>query len=378
MWRSAMLRQAPGFRSRPVPTDPPAGYVQFERLLALALPGLLLVACLVVIAPFAAALLWAAVIVVSLWRPLEWLTARLGGRRAAVGTLLALAMLALLVGPAIALGDAAVAAFPQVQAMAQALGAVAAERAPLWLAGVPMIGDRLAATWRMMVGDAGALIDTVSGVAPEIGAWLARQTLALGATLIQLLLVALATGVLYAQGPAGARVALRLAERVGGTDGIETLEVAVRAIRAVSAGVIGTAAVQAVLAWIGFAVAGVPAALPLAVGILVLGIVQVGPLPVWLPVVAWMFATAESTLAAVLLAVWCAGVVQTVDNVLRPILISRGARLPLLLMLVGVLGGLLSMGLIGVFLGPTILGVGYVLLRRWLGLEPIPTAPSAA
>lgn len=361
-----------------MPTDPPAGYVQFERLLALALPGLLLVACLVVIAPFAAALLWAAVIVVSLWRPLEWLTARLGGRRAAVGTLLALAMLALLVGPAIALGDAAVAAFPQVQAMAQALGAVAAERAPLWLAGVPMIGDRLAATWRMMVGDAGALIDTVSGVAPEIGAWLARQTLALGATLIQLLLVALATGVLYAQGPAGARVALRLAERVGGTDGIETLEVAVRAIRAVSAGVIGTAAVQAVLAWIGFAVAGVPAALPLAVGILVLGIVQVGPLPVWLPVVAWMFATAESTLAAVLLTVWCAGVVQTVDNVLRPILISRGARLPLLLMLVGVLGGLLSMGLIGVFLGPTILGVGYVLLRRWLGLEPIPTAPSAA
>lgn len=358
--------------------DPPTGYVQFERLLALALPGLLLIACLVVIAPFAAALLWAAVIVVSLWRPLEWLTARLGGRRATVGTLLAIVMVGLLAGPAIALGDAAVSAFPQIRTIAQELGAVASARAPLWLAGVPVIGDRLAATWRAMVGDAGALIDTVSGVAPEIGAWLARQTLALGATLIQLLLVALATGVMYAQGPAGARVAVRLAERIGGADGIETLDVAVRAIRAVSAGVIGTAAVQAVLAGIGFTVAGVPAALPLALGVLVLGIVQVGPLPIWVPIVIWMFATSDSTLAAVLLAVWCAGVVQTVDNVLRPILISRGARLPLLLMLVGVLGGLISMGLIGVFLGPTILGVGYVLMRRWLGLEPIPAARSAA
>ena len=79
-------------------------------------------------------------------------------------------------------------------------------------------------------------------------------------------------------------------------------------------------------------------------------------------------------MTAILLAIWCAGVVQTVDNILRPILISRGARLPLLLMLVGVLGGLISMGLIGVFLGPTILGVGYVLMRRWLGLEPMPVA----
>jgi predicted PurR-regulated permease PerM len=361
-----------------VPPDPPTGYVQFERLLALALPGLLLVACLVVIAPFAAALLWAAVIVVSLWRPLEWLSERLGGRRATVGTLLAILMVALLVTPAIAVGDAAVSAFPQLRAMAQELGAVASARAPLWLAQVPVVGARLAASWTAMVGDAGGLVDAVGALAPDVGRWLARQTLAVGGTLIQLLLVALATGVMYAQGPAGARIALRFAERIGGEDGIETLDVAVRAIRAVSAGVIGTAAAQAVLAWIGFTAAGVPAALPLAFGVLVLGIVQIGPLPIWLPIVIWMFATSDSTVTAILLAVWCAGVVQTVDNILRPILISRGARLPLLLMLVGVLGGLISMGLIGVFLGPTILGVGYVLMRRWLGLDPIPAAPSAA
>ena len=93
----------------------------------------------------------------------------------------------------------------------------------------------------------------------------------------------------------------------------------------------------------------------------------------WLPVVIWFYATGD-TLTAVLLLAWNLGVVQTVDNFLRPILISRGARLPLLLMLIGVLGGLIAMGLIGIFLGPTLLGVGYVMLRRWLGLDA-PLAP---
>ncbi len=361
-----------------MPPDPPSGYAQFERLLALALPGLLVVACLVVIAPFAAALIWAAVIVVSLWRPLEWLTARLGGRRGLVGALLTVATLALIVGPAFALGDAAVSAIPELRAMAGDLGAAAQTHGPALLAQLPLVGERAAAAWSAMVEDVGLLVDAAGKAAPEVGGWLARQTLALGVTLLQLLLVSLATGVMYARGPAGAALVQRLAERVGGAEGLETLDVAVRAIRAVSAGVVGTAAVQAVLAWLGFALAGVPAPFALAIGVLVLGIVQIGPLPVWLPVVVWMFATSDDTLANILLLIWSAGVVQTVDNVLRPLLISRGARLPLLLMLVGVLGGLISMGLIGVFLGPTILGVGYVLLRRWLGLEPIPVAPSAA
>ena len=361
-----------------MPPDPPSGYAEFERLLALALPGLLVVACLVVIAPFAAALIWAAVIVVSLWRPLEWLTARLGGRRGAVGALLTVATLAVVVGPAVALADAAVSAIPALRAMAKDLSAAAETSGPALLARLPLVGDRAAAAWTALLADVGPLVDAIGRIAPEIGGWLARQTLAVGVTLLQLLLVSLATGVMYARGPAGATLVRRLAERVGGAEGIETLEVAVRAIRAVSAGVVGTAAAQAVLAWVGFALAGVPAPFALAIGVLVLGIVQIGPLPVWLPVVVWMFATSDDTLANILLLIWCAGAVQTVDNVLRPLLISRGARLPLLLMLVGVLGGLISMGLIGVFLGPTILGVGYVLLRRWLGLEPMPIAPSAS
>jgi predicted PurR-regulated permease PerM len=220
----------------------------------------------------------------------------------------------------------------------------------------------------MLAEDQAAVGDLATRVAPAVGAWLLASATGVGATVLQFLLVAVTTAVLYAQGPAAAAMAGRLAERLGGADGMEALAVATRAIRGVSTGVIGTAAAQAVLAGIGFAVAGAPAPVLLAVAVLVFGIIQIGPLPVWLPVVIWFYATGD-TLTAVLLLAWSAGVVQTVDNFLRPILISRGAKLPLLLMLIGVLGGLLAMGLIGIFLGPTLLGVGYVMLRRWLGMD---------
>ena len=128
-----------------MPPDPPAAYAQFERLLALALPGLLAVACFIVIAPFAAALLWAAVIVVSVWRPLEWLTERLGGRRGLVGGLLTLATLAVIVGPAVALGDAAVSAIPELRAMADDLGDAARTHGPALLGQLPLVGERAAA-----------------------------------------------------------------------------------------------------------------------------------------------------------------------------------------------------------------------------------------
>ncbi|WP_158639269.1 AI-2E family transporter [Elioraea rosea] len=347
--------------------------VKFEQVMGYGLPIALLIACLLVVAPFIPALVWSAVIVVTLWQPLEWITARLGGRRTLVATLLALAMVALVVMPAISAVDAVTQGLPRLREMVrQLIDSVPAEP-PGFLAGIPLVGERLVETWRHFSGDASAAGDLAARVAPAVGTWLLASIAGAGATVLQFLLVAIATAVLYAQGRAAADMAQRLAARLGGAEGTEALAVATRAIRGVSAGVIGTAAAQALLAGIGFAVAGAPAPVLLSVGVLVFGIIQLGPLPVWLPVVIWFYATGD-TLTAVLLLVWNLGVVQTVDNFLRPILISRGARLPLLLMLIGVLGGLIAMGLIGIFLGPTLLGVGYVMLRRWLGLDA-PLAP---
>jgi predicted PurR-regulated permease PerM len=357
-------------------TTAPRRVVKFEQALGYGLPLLLLFACLYVITPFAPALLWSAVIVVTLWRPLEWLTARLGGRRGLVATLLALAMLALVVMPAISVVEMLADGVPRMRQMLAELFAAVPREPPGAVLALPVVGTQAGDAWRMLAEDATAAGDIAQRIAPAVARWLLARLAGIGETLLQFALVAIATAVLYAQGPAAATMAERLAARLGGAAGTEALDVATRAIRGVSAGVIGTAAAQALLAGIGFAVAGVPAPVLLAVGVLLFGIIQIGPLPVWLPVVIWLSATGD-TLTAILLLAWNAGVVQTIDNVLRPLLISRGARLPLLLMLVGVLGGLIAMGLIGVFLGPTLLGVGYVMLRRWLGMElPGEAAPA--
>ena len=346
---------------------------KFEQAMGYGLPIALLLACLLVIAPFIPALVWSAVIVVTLWQPLEWITARLGGRRTLVATLLALAMIALVVMPAISAVDAVTQGLPRLREMTRHLIDQVPADPPGFLAAIPLVGGRIAETWRHFASDASAAGDLAARVAPAVGTWLLASIAGAGATVLQFLLVAIATAVLYAQGRAATDMAQRLAARLGGEEGTEALAVATRAIRGVSAGVIGTAAAQAILAGIGFAVAGAPAPVLLSVGVLVLGIIQIGPLPVWAPVVIWFYTTGD-TVTAILLLVWSLGVVQTVDNFLRPILISRGARLPLLLMLIGVLGGLIAMGLIGIFLGPTLLGVGYVMLRRWLGLDA-PLAP---
>lgn len=352
------------------PGGAPARVVKFETALGYGLPLLLLLACLWVVAPFIPALVWSAVIVVTLWRPLEWLTARLGGRRGLVSLILALAMVALVVMPAISVAEMLAAGMPRIRQMVSDLLAAVPRDPPAMLLGLPLVGERAGDAWRLLAEDATAAGDVAQRIAPAVGRWLLSSLAGIGETLLQFVLVAIATAVLYAHGPAAAAMGERLAARLGGVEGTEALDVATRAIRGVSAGVIGTAAAQALLAGIGFAAAGVPAPVLLAVGVLVFGIIQIGPLPVWLPVVIWLYMTGE-TLTAILLLAWNAGVVQTIDNVVRPVLISRGARLPLLLMLVGVLGGLIAMGLIGVFLGPTLLGVGYVMLRRWLGM-PLP------
>jgi predicted PurR-regulated permease PerM len=357
-------------------TIAPPRVVKFETAMGYGLPLLLLIACLWVVAPFIPALVWSAVIVVTLWQPLEWLTARLGGRRGLVAGLLAIAMLALVVMPALSVAEMLADGMPRIRQMAAQLFAAVPREPPATLLTLPLVGAQMGDAWRTLAEDANAAADVAQRLAPAVGRWLLARLAGIGETLLQFVLVAIATAVLYAQGRAAADMAQRMAARLGGTQGTEVLDVATRAIRGVSAGVIGTAAAQAMLAGIGFAVAGVPAPVLLAVGVLVFGIIQMGPLPVWLPVVIWLYTTGD-TLTAVLLLAWNAGVVQTIDNILRPVLISRGARLPLLLMLVGVLGGLLAMGLIGVFLGPTLLGVGYVMLRRWLGMElPAVAAPA--
>jgi predicted PurR-regulated permease PerM len=157
---------------------------------------------------------------------------------------------------------------------------------------------------------------------------------------------------------------LRFGRRLGGERGANALILAGQAIRAVALGVVVTALAQTLLAGIGLAAAGVPFAGLLTGAILLLCIAQVGPMPVLIPAVIWLF-WKDATAWGTALLVWTA-IVGTMDNVLRPILIRKGADLSLLLIFAGVIGGLIAFGIIGLFVGPVVLAVAFTLLKQWI------------
>ena len=174
---------------------------------------------------------------------------------------------------------------------------------------------------------------------------------------------------MYVGGERAAAAAQRFGHRLAGERGKQSVLLAGQAIRSVALGVVVTAVAQSVLGGIGIAVAGVPLAAVLTAVMFMLCIAQFGPLPVLVPVVIWLFWSGQSGWGTFLL-VWTI-VVGSLDNILRPILIRKGAHLPLVLLLAGVIGGLIAFGLVGIFLGPVVLAVGYTLLQSWMAEDII-------
>jgi predicted PurR-regulated permease PerM len=182
--------------------------------------------------------------------------------------------------------------------------------------------------------------------------------------LLQFLLTVAIAAVMYSGGETAARGVRRFARRLAGQRGDDAAVLAARAIRGVALGVVVTALVQSTLGGLGLFVAGIPLAGVLTAVMLMLCLAQIGPLLVLAPAVAWLYWTGDSVWGTVLL-VWTV-FVGTLDNFLRPFLIRMGADLPLLLIFAGVIGGLVSLGLLGIFVGPVVLAVSYTLLAAWV------------
>jgi predicted PurR-regulated permease PerM len=187
---------------------------------------------------------------------------------------------------------------------------------------------------------------------------------------VHILLTVVIAAVMFAKGEEGARMALVLARRIGGDQGEEAVRLAASAIRGVALAVVGTALVQTTLAGVGLAIAGVPFAGLLTAAALILCIAQLGPGLILIPAVIWLYWSGHAGWGTFLL-VWSL-VAITIDNVVRPIFVRFGADLPLLLIIAGVTGGLLSMGLVGLFVGPVVLAVTWRLFQAWAA-EPSPS-----
>jgi predicted PurR-regulated permease PerM len=353
--------------------EPGPGATVFERVLVLAVLATLIVASLFVLEPFALILLWAIFLAVTFWPVQEWLTHRLGGRRKLAAALVVLLLAVVLVAP---LTVAAVASVPSVKAVSALIADPARWRVPAppgWLDGIPLIGHDAHALWAGAERDAGATLEAYKGDLARAAAWTLQRVVGLGITLVKLFLAAIITWPILAGGAKGPEMLRQLATRLGGDRAVGLLEQAGRTIRSVSLGVIGMALLAATLQTAGLLLAGVPYAALLGVVSFVLATMQVGTTPVWLGATIWLGSGGHLGWA-VFTALWGLALNAVVGNILGPWLISRGSGLPLTVIFLGVLGGLLSWGLVGVFIGPTLLGVVWTLLRGWLSSQPATAA----
>ena len=318
-----------------------------------------------VLLPFIAAFVWAATIVIATWPLMLRIERRCGGRRGPAVVVMTLALLAIFILPIALAARAMLTHVDDVASLAGLLSGMQLPEAPGWLANVPLVGPRIAASWNAMAsGGPEGLVEKLQPYLAGFGSWFAAHAGTVASLLVQFLITTVFAAVLYSGGEAWAGWVRRFARRLADERGERVAVLAGQAIRGVALGVVVTALLQTLLGGIGVAVAGVPFAAVLTAIMLLLCIAQLGPVLVLLAATAWVWMHSGAVAGTVMLVYSLA--VGLMDNFVRPVLIKRGADLPLLLIFTGVVGGLVSLGLIGIFVGPTVLAVTYTLLNNWM------------
>lgn len=332
------------------------------QLLAL---GALLAASFWIVRPFLIAMFWAATVAIATWPLLLRAQSGLGGRRGLAVAFLIVMLLLIVLAPLYFATTAIVESVTQLGDWSKSMAALSLPSPPHWVEAIPVVGANVAARWRQIAASAPEEISThLSPLAQTVGRWILSQVGNLGLVLVQFILTVIFTGILYAHGEKAVGASVRFARRLAGRQGEKALYLAAQAVQGVAMGVVVTAVVQSLLGGIGLMVAGVPFVTLLTAVMFVLAVAQIGPGPVLIGAVIWVYSTSGPVWGTGLLvwALFCG----TLDNFLRPLLIRRRANIPLALIFVGVLGGLIAFGVIGLFIGPVVLAVVYTLLTDWM------------
>jgi predicted PurR-regulated permease PerM len=315
--------------------------------------------------PFLGALIWATTIAVATWPLLMLVQQKTGGRRWVAVVIMMLLMLLVFIVPLSVAINTLVQAANRSPSLVQDFMVRGLGEPPSWIVRLPLVGQRVTSRWReLSAGGPEALADFIKPYAIGAATWAIAVTGGIGRVIVQFVLILVLTAILYSQGETAARGALAFGRRVGDERGERTIRLAGQAIRSVALGVIVTALVQSILAGAGLWVTTVPHAGLLTAIMFVLGVAQLGPLPVLIPAIVWLYWSGSSGWGTALL-IWTLPV-AALDNVLRPILIRRGVQLPMLLIIAGVIGGLISFGVLGLFIGPVMLAATYTLAREWV------------
>ena len=330
------------------------------RLGALAL---LIYWTLILVQPFLSIAIWSAVLTVALYPIFEWSSRQLGGRRRIAAALITLLSLLIIIGPATWLALGLVDGLRLISERLD-LANLTIPAPSTSIKEWPLIGEPIYQFWDLASTNLSAAMGQILPQLKPLGSSLLRIGADTGLGIIMFLAAIVVAGFLFSPAPRIAETIKKFSHRLNPDRGEEFVEQAGATIRAVSRGVIGISVLQALLAGLGLMVAGIPQASLITFGVLVFGIIQIGPSIILIPVVIWAW-TFMGTLPALLFTAYMVPV-NLLDNLLRPIVMGRGLKTPILVILIGVIGGTLAYGITGLFLGPIVLAVIWELFVSWI------------
>lgn len=345
--------------------DPSIGNtLLLEHALLLLLFAGLLLGILAVLWPFTTAILFGAILAIAAW-PLRDFLLRKGLSRGLTATLLLLLALAFIALPIMAVAPGLADHLTQGARRLKDYFA-SAPQVPTWLAGLPIVGERLAKIWNQAVLAGGSIRAVLAPYSASLREMFVGAAGALAASVLQIILSLVVAALFWVSGDALAARLRDFLRQLCGATAVAALDVAAGAVRGVAYGVVGTAAIQAVVMAIGLFVAGIPGAALLGFVTLLLALSQIGaPLIVviWGGAAFWLFGQHYPGWG-IFLIVWGL-VVSMMDNVIKPWLIGFGVAMPMSLTILGVFGGFIAFGFLGLFIGPTLLAVGFTVLEAW-------------
>lgn len=325
--------------------------------------GVLLAWCFILIRPFIVIILWAVIMAIALFPVFEWLKNRIGGRRKLSAIILALVGIGIILGP---VSIIATVLFHNAQSIVDGIeaGTLVIPPPSPEIADLPVIGKPLNDIWQLASVNLKGLISQFHTPIAEFSKTLLLQATNIGLILLKFIISIIIAVILILKAQSLNQGVTLFVSRLAPVRGEEFIQLATTTIRSVTRGVIGVAIIQTLLVAFGLILAKIPAAGILTLICLFLSIIQIGPGLIVLPAIIFAWST-MSPLAALLFTIWMIPA-TLIDNVLKPILMGQGLPVPIVVILLGVIGGTLAHGILGLFVGPVILILGYELVRAWI------------
>ncbi|CAG4893553.1 AI-2E family transporter [Paraburkholderia gardini] len=336
-----------------------------DVLIRAGLIAVLAISCFEIFFPFLNLMVWSLILAITLYPLQVKLREGLLRKDGYAATVIVLAAFIIILVPTWMLGSAMADSLDSAVTIAKSGSfqiPAPAESVAAW----PLVGKRLYDFWLQAATDLTGLVLKFTPQLKDVGVVLLGTVASLGSGLVIFFLALIVAGIFMAFGEEGSRSAVQIASRISGPEhGPKITELCTATIRAVAQGVVGIAFIQMLLVGVGFVVMGVPAAGLLALGVLLLGIMQLPATLITIPVIAFVIATKGVGAATIIFSIYVF-VAGLADNVLKPLLLGRGVDVPMPVVLIGALGGMVSGGVIGLFIGPVVLAVGYQLFWRWV------------